>query len=124
MGTYDLLLLAFDMDHRVDEALMLWNMILHTHTRSISKWLFSRIISLYDHHNMTDKIIEVFADMEELSVKPDEDTVKKIARAFQTLGQLDKKNMVLKRYLKKWKYIHFKGERVKVRTDAWDEESQ
>ncbi|VFQ81588.1 unnamed protein product [Cuscuta campestris] len=124
MGTYNLLLLAFDMDHRVDEALMLWNMILHTHTRSISKWLFSRIISLYDHHNMTDKIIEVFADMEELSVKPDEVTVKKIASAFQTLGQLDKKNMVLKRYLKKWKYIHFKGERVKVRTDAWDEESQ
>ncbi len=59
MGTYDTLLLAFDMDQRVDEAESFWNMILHVHTRSISKRLFSRMISLYDHHNMQDKIIEV-----------------------------------------------------------------
>lgn len=59
MGTYDTLLLAFDMDKRVDEAESLWNMILHTHTRSISKRLFSRIISLYDHHDLQHKIIEV-----------------------------------------------------------------
>ena len=59
MGTYDSLLLAFDMDQRVDEAEALWNMILHTHKRSISKRLFSRMISLYDHHDMKDKIIEV-----------------------------------------------------------------
>lgn len=59
MGTYDTLLLAFDMDKRVDEAESLWNMILHTHTRSISKRLFSRMISLYEHHDLQDKIIEV-----------------------------------------------------------------
>lgn len=59
MGTYETLLLAFDMNQRVDEAESLWNMILHTHTRSISKRLFSRMISLYDHHDMPDKIIEV-----------------------------------------------------------------
>lgn len=60
MGTYDTLLLAFDKDNRIDEAESLWNMILHTHTRSISKRLFSRMISLYDHHNMPDELIEVF----------------------------------------------------------------
>lgn len=59
MTTYDTLLLAFDMDRRVDEAESLWNMILHTHTRSISKRLFSRMISLYDHHHMPDHIIQV-----------------------------------------------------------------
>lgn len=59
MGTYDTLLLAFDMDKRVDEAESLWNMILHTHTRSISKRVFSRMISLYEHHDLQDKIIEV-----------------------------------------------------------------
>lgn len=59
--------------------------------------------------------------MEELAVKPDEDTVRRIARAFHTLGQLDKQKMVLKRYQRKWKYIHFNGERVRVKTDAWDE---
>lgn len=46
MGTFDTLLLAFDMDGRVDEAESFWNMILHTHTRSISKRLFSRMIDL------------------------------------------------------------------------------
>lgn len=121
MGTYDTLLLAFDKDHRADEAESLWNMILHTHTRSISKRLFSRMISLYDHHDMPDKIIEVFADMEELHVRPDEDTVRRIASAFQRVGQDDKQKLVLKKYLSKWKYIHFKGERVRVRRDAWYE---
>ncbi|KAI5670722.1 hypothetical protein M9H77_11086 [Catharanthus roseus] len=118
MATYDSLLLAFDMDQRVDEAEMLWNMILHTHTRSISKQLFSRMISLYDHHSMPEKIIQVFADMEEVGVKPDEDTVRKIARAFQTLGQADKRKLVLNKYLSKWKYIHFNGERVRVDVSA------
>lgn len=121
MGTFDTLLLAFDMDKRVDEAESFWNMILHTHTRSISKKLFSRMVSLYTHHNMPEKIIEVFADMEELGVKPDEDTVRKVARAFRELGEHDKQNKVLKTYLGKWKYIHFKGDRVRVRRDAWTE---
>jgi hypothetical protein len=70
MGTYDTLLLAFDMDQRVDEAESLWNMILHIHTRSISKWLFSRMISLYDHHSMEDKIIEVYECHLTCFVKP------------------------------------------------------
>ncbi|KAK2982516.1 hypothetical protein RJ640_012761 [Escallonia rubra] len=143
MGTFDILLLAFDMDRRVEEAESLWNMILHTHTRSISKRLFSRMISLYCHHDRPDKIIEeafickndlytptpiiflakvqVFADMEELGVKPDEDTVRKVAHAFQKLGEEEKQKLVLKKYLTRWKYIHFKGERVRVKRDPWDE---
>ncbi|CAL0308994.1 unnamed protein product [Lupinus luteus] len=123
MGTYDTLLLAFDMDQRVDEAESLWNMIIHTHMRSVSKKLFSRIIALYDHHDMPDKIIEVFADMEELRVKPDEDTVKRVGSAFIKLGQEEKRNLVIKRYGLKWKYIHFNGERVRVRREeAWQED--
>ncbi|PHT90111.1 Pentatricopeptide repeat-containing protein, chloroplastic [Capsicum annuum] len=122
MATYDALLLEFDMDNGVDEAEPLWNMILHTSTRSVSKRLFSRMISLYDHHHVPDKIVEVneiclqvFADMEELGVKPDEDTVRRVARAFQMLGQEDKQKLVLKRYQSRWKYIHFNGERARVR---------
>ncbi|KAG6383426.1 hypothetical protein SASPL_156820 [Salvia splendens] len=116
MATYDHLLLAFDMDKRPDEAKTLWNMILHAHNRSISKRLFSRMISLYDHHNMPNDVIQVFADMEELEVKPDEDTVRRIARAFEVLGQEDNHKQFLMKYQRKWKYIHFKGERVRVRT--------
>ncbi|KAF7840386.1 pentatricopeptide repeat-containing protein [Senna tora] len=125
MGTYDTLLLAFDKEQRVEEAESFWNMIIHAHTRSVSKRLFSRMIALYDHHNMPDKIIEVFADMEELRVKPDEDTVRRVARSFGKLGQEEKKKLVIKRYGLKWKYIHFNGERVRVRTDAaWEEDDE
>ncbi|MBA0734252.1 hypothetical protein Gogos_018187 [Gossypium gossypioides] len=70
------------MDNRVDEAGSLWNMVLHTHNRSISKQLFSRIIYLFDHYSTLDKIIEVFVDMEELCVRQDENIVKKVACAF------------------------------------------
>lgn len=67
---------------------------------------------------------QVFADMEELGVKPDADTVRRIAGAFQELEQVDKKQLVLKKYGLKWKYIHFNGERVRVRAGPWiDEEA-
>lgn len=55
--------------------------------------------------------------MEELGVKPDEDTVRKIANAFKKLGQEDKQKLFLKKYQIRWKYIHFNGERVRVRTN-------
>ncbi|CAK7350326.1 unnamed protein product [Dovyalis caffra] len=122
LGTYDTLLLAFDMDDRVDEAKSLWNMIIYSHTRSMSKRLFSRMISLYDHHNMQDEIIQVFADMEELGVRPDEDTLRRVAHAFKKLGQEEKQKLVLERYQCKWKYIHFNGERVRVKRDGRNEE--
>ncbi|GMH05187.1 hypothetical protein Nepgr_007027 [Nepenthes gracilis] len=124
MATYDALLLAFDKERRIDEAGSLWNMILSTHTRSVSRRLFSRMISLYDHHDMREKIIEVFADMEELGVRPDQDTVRRIAHAFQKLGQEDKKQQVRERYGCKWKYIHFEGERVRVRSNPSDDEQK
>ncbi|KAL9267360.1 Pentatricopeptide repeat-containing protein [Drosera capensis] len=121
MTTYDTLLLAFDMESRIDEAASLWNMILLTHRHSVSKRLFSRMIALYDHHRITEKIVEVFGDMEELGVKPDEDTVRRIARAFDELGQAFKKELVIRRYGLKWKYIHFNGERVRVRSRPWED---
>lgn len=48
-------------------------------------------------------------------MKPDEDTVRRIARAFEALGQEDKQKQFLNKYQRKWKYIHFNGERVRVR---------
>ncbi|XLR20799.1 hypothetical protein S83_048711 [Arachis hypogaea] len=91
----------------------LWNMIVHAHTCSVSKRLFSRMVTLYDHHHLPKKMIEV---------KPDEDTVRRVANAFRKLGQEEKSKLVTKRYGLKWKYIHFIGERVNVRTEAWEEE--
>ncbi|XLS52321.1 hypothetical protein HN51_012998 [Arachis hypogaea] len=71
------------------------------------------MVTLYDHHHLPEKMVEV---------KPDEDTIKRVANAFRKLGQEEKSKLVTKRYGLKWKYIHFIGERVKVRTEAWEEE--
>lgn len=57
--------------------------------------------------------------MEELGVKPDEDSVKKIGKAFMLLGEIDKQKQVQRRYGMKWKYIHFNGERVRVKTEHY-----
>lgn len=113
--TYDTLLLALSMDGRVDEAESIWNTILQTYTRSVPKKLFSRMIQIYNTCHLPDKVLEIYADMEELGVRPDEDTTRRIGRAFATSGQEDKQKPVLEKYLKKWKYIHFNGERVRVR---------
>ncbi|KAL5198543.1 hypothetical protein ABZP36_002055 [Zizania latifolia] len=113
--TYDTLLLALFMDGRIDEAESIWNNIIQTHTRSVPKKLFSRMILIYDIHDCSDKVLEVYADMEELGVHPDEDTTRRIGRAFVALGQEDKEKLVLEKHLKKWKYIHFNGERARVR---------
>ncbi|XP_062188762.1 pentatricopeptide repeat-containing protein At4g18975, chloroplastic-like [Phragmites australis] len=115
--THDTLLLALFMDGRVDEAESVWNTIIHTHTRSVPKRLFSRMILMYDIHHRPDKILEIYADKEELGVRPDEDT-RRIGRAFLTFGQEDKERFVHEKYLKKWKYIHFNGERVRVWRDG------
>ncbi|KAF7015386.1 hypothetical protein CFC21_029244 [Triticum aestivum] len=113
--TYDTLLLALSMDGRVDEAESIWNTILETYTRSVPKKLFSRMIQIYNTRHLPDKVLEIYADMEELGVRPDEDTTRRVGRAFASSGQEDKQKPVLEKYLKKWKYIHFNGERVRVR---------
>lgn len=55
--------------------------------------------------------------MEELGVRPDEDTIQRVARAFDALGQIDKKKLFIRKYQCNWKYIHFKGERIRVRRE-------
>ncbi|XP_039829270.1 pentatricopeptide repeat-containing protein At4g18975, chloroplastic-like isoform X3 [Panicum virgatum] len=95
-----------------------WLRIIQTHTRSVPKRLFSRMILMYDIRHHPDKVLEVYADMEELGVRPDEDTARRIGRAFVAFGQEEKEKYVLDKYLKRWKYIHFNGERVRVRRDG------
>jgi pentatricopeptide repeat protein len=61
--TYDTLLLALFMDGRVDEAESVWNTIIETHTRSVPKKLFSRMIQIYNTRHLPDKVLEVIFDM-------------------------------------------------------------
>lgn len=93
-----------------------------------SYFLFPSILNLFfiPYHwsraSTSSLLVQIFADMEELGVKPDEDTVRRVGRAFQKLGQEENRKIVYKRYGCQWKYIHFKGERVRVRRDEWDED--
>ncbi|TYI31122.1 hypothetical protein ES332_A05G431400v1 [Gossypium tomentosum] len=105
MGTYDTFLLAFDIDDRVDEAGSLWNMVLHTHNRSISKWYANHHPECHAKPIMMflldTTILFVFVDMEELCVRLDETTVRKVVCAFQELDLEGKQKLFLRRYMGK-----------------------
>ncbi|KAJ3705190.1 hypothetical protein LUZ61_008895 [Rhynchospora tenuis] len=114
-STYDTLLVAFNMEGRLDEAELVYNKVIEENTRSTPKRLFSRMISMYDHHRLPHKILEVFADMEEFGIHPDGDTTWRIARALVKSKQPEKVKQVLEKYLTKWKYLYFDGKRVRVK---------
>ncbi|KAJ4745381.1 Pentatricopeptide repeat (PPR) superfamily protein [Rhynchospora pubera] len=114
-STYDALLIAFNMEGRVDEAELVYNKVIKDYTRSTPKRLFSRMISMYDYHHLPHKILEVFADMEEFGICPDSDTTWRIGRALVKLNQPEKVKQLLEKYLTKWKYLYFDGKRVRVK---------
>ncbi|KAJ4760823.1 Pentatricopeptide repeat (PPR) superfamily protein [Rhynchospora pubera] len=113
--TYDVLLIALSMEGRVDEAELVYNKVIKDYTRSTPKRLFSRMVSMYDHHHLPHKILEVFADMEEFGIRPDGDTTWRIGRALVQLKQPEKVKQLLEKYLTKWKYLYFDGKRVRVK---------
>ncbi|KAL9262044.1 Pentatricopeptide repeat-containing protein [Drosera capensis] len=81
----------------------------------------AKALRILKKRNQWIRVIQVFGDMEELGVKPDEDTVRRIARAFDELGHASKKELVIRRYGLKWKYIHLNGEHVRVRSRPWED---
>jgi hypothetical protein len=42
--------------------------------------------------------VKVFADMEELGVRPDMQTVHRVARTYESLGLLKRKELVIQKY--------------------------
>ncbi|KAF3319932.1 pentatricopeptide repeat-containing protein [Carex littledalei] len=114
-STYDTLLVAFNMEGRIDEAEFIYSKIVEDHTRSTPKKLFSRMISIYDHHHLPNKVLEVFSDMEEFGVHPDGDTTWRIARALAKSAEPEKVKGLLDKYLSKWKYLYFDGNKVRVK---------
>ncbi|CAE6185104.1 unnamed protein product [Arabidopsis arenosa] len=70
MGTYFSLLNALAEDNRLDEAEELWNKLFMEHLEGTPRKFFNKMISIYYKRDMHQKLFEVFADMEELGVKP------------------------------------------------------
>ncbi|KVI10182.1 pentatricopeptide repeat-containing protein At4g21190 [Cynara cardunculus var. scolymus] len=117
MGSYYLLLYALAEDGRIDEAEELWTRLFSDNLESMPRVFFDRMIFIYYRRQMHDKMFEVFADMEELGIRPTVSIVNMVGDVFQKLGMLDKYQKLKNKYPPpKWEYRYIKGKRVKIRS--------
>lgn len=64
-------------------------------------------------------LLQIFADMEELGVRPTVRIVTIVGDVFQKLDMLDKYRKLKKKYPPpRWEYRYVKGKRIKIRIDA------
>jgi len=116
MGSYYTLLNAFIEDGRIEEAEELFGMIFSRYMEGLPRTFFMRMISLYYSVGAYDKMFEVFADMEELGVRPDGSIVRMLGDAFKKLEMMDKYEKLKKKYPPpKWEYRYIKGKRIRMR---------
>ncbi|GFY84148.1 pentatricopeptide repeat (PPR) superfamily protein [Actinidia rufa] len=120
-GSYYTLLNALAEDGRHDEAEELWMKLFSDNLESTPRMFFDKMISIYYHKGMHDKMFEIFADMEELGMRPTVSIVSMVGDVFQKLGMLDKYKKLKKKYPPpKWEYRYIKGKRVKIRAKSLD----
>lgn len=119
MGSYFTLLNALGQDDRLDEAEELWTKLLMQYMESLPRRFFDKMISLYRKRGMHEKMFEIFADMEELALRPSISIVSMIGDAFKELGMLDKYHKLHAKYPPpQWEYRYIRGKRVKVKVQV------
>ncbi|KAG2244572.1 hypothetical protein Bca52824_093583 [Brassica carinata] len=125
MGTYFSLLNALAEDNRLDEAEELWNKLFMEHLEGTPRKFFNKMISIYYKRDMHHKLFEVFADMEELGVKPNIAIVHMVGKVLLKLGMNDKYEKLMKKYPPpQWEFRYIKGRRVKVKAKQLNELSE
>ncbi|PRQ60198.1 putative pentatricopeptide [Rosa chinensis] len=118
MGTYFTLLNAFAADGRLEEAEELWTKLFSQYLDSMPRTFFDKMISIYYEKGLHDKMFEIFADMEELGIKPNMSIVDKVGDVFQKLGMMDKYAKLKKKYPPpKWEIRYIKGKRVRIQAN-------
>ncbi|KAL6614491.1 hypothetical protein ACP70R_036761 [Stipagrostis hirtigluma subsp. patula] len=116
MGSYYTLLNALIEDGRVEEAEELFGKIFSRYLEGLPRSFFMRMISLYYNLGSYDKMFEVFADMEELGVRPEGSIIRMLGDVFQKLGMMDKYEKLKKKYPPpKWEYRYIKGKRIRMK---------
>ncbi|CAH9140908.1 unnamed protein product [Cuscuta epithymum] len=116
MGSYYSLMNALAEDGRLEEAEELWNKLLSENLECLPRIFFEKMISIYYQNKMHGQMFEVFADMEELNVRPTVSIVKMVGDVFEKLNMLDKYRKLKKKYPpQKWKYRYIRGKRIKIR---------
>ncbi|GAB2272899.1 hypothetical protein Dimus_007716 [Dionaea muscipula] len=122
MGSYYALLNALAEEGRLEEVEDLWKMLLSKHLDALPRIFFDKMISVYYGRGMHEKMFEVFADMEELGVRPTMSIVSKVGDVFEKMGMLEKYEKLNKKYPPPtWEYKYIKGKRVKIRLTRSDE---
>ncbi|KAM6555761.1 hypothetical protein CsatB_002780 [Cannabis sativa] len=115
MGTYFRLLNALAEDGRLEEAEELWAKLFSENLESTPRMFFNKMLAIYYHRGLHDKMFEIFADMEELGIRPNVAIVSMMGKVFQQLGMLDKYDKLNRKYPPpKWQYRYIRGRRVKI----------
>ncbi|XP_078444281.1 pentatricopeptide repeat (PPR) superfamily protein [Wolffia australiana] len=119
MGTYYTLLNALAEDGRLDEAEQLWCKLFSDNLECLPRIFFIKMISVYHANSMHHQMFEVFADMEELGIRPEGKIVGMMGDVFQKLGMQDKYEKLVNKYPPPtWEYRYIKGKRVKVKVNV------
>lgn len=122
MGSYYTLLNALAEDGRLDEAEELWQTLFSQNIECMPRMFFEKMISIFYHREMHEKMFEIFADMEELGIRPSVSIVRMVGDVFKKLDMLDKYEKLNRKYPPpKWEYRYIKGKRVKIRTKYSDQ---
>lgn len=117
MGSYYTLLNALAEDDRLEEAEELWNKLFSKNLEAMPRIFFEKMIKIYYRREMHDQIFEVFADMEELGIRPTVSVVSMVGDVFKKLDMLDKYEKLKRKYPPpQWEYRYIKGKRVKIRS--------
>lgn len=121
MGTFTLLLEALDHEGRVEEADALFEKLLTEHEDATPRYMFTVVIAMFERHNNPRRLLQVFADMEELEIKPDMVTVERVARTYRSIGLMKRAEAVEAKYPPtKWGFRYKRGKAYRVRVTADD----
>uniref|UniRef100_A0ACD5YKT2 Uncharacterized protein n=1 Tax=Avena sativa TaxID=4498 RepID=A0ACD5YKT2_AVESA len=116
MGSYQTLLNALIEDGRVEEAEELFEKIFSRYMEGLPRIFFMKMISLYYRLGSYQKMFEIFADMEELGVRPDRSIVRMLSAVFKKLDMLDKYEKLNRKYPPpKFEYRYIKGKRIRIK---------
>ncbi|XP_047946434.1 pentatricopeptide repeat-containing protein At4g21190-like isoform X3 [Salvia hispanica] len=125
MGSYYTLLNALAEDGRLEEAEELWQTLFTRNIESMPRMFFEKMVSIYYHREMHEKMFEIFADMEELGIRPSVAIVTMVGDVFKKLDMLDKYEKLNRKYPPpKWEYQYIKGKRVKIRSKYADDQTE
>ncbi|CAJ1963692.1 unnamed protein product [Sphenostylis stenocarpa] len=119
MGSYFTLINALVLDDRLEEAEEIWTKLLMQYMESLPRRFFDKMISIYHKRGMHENMFEIFADMEELAMRPSISTVKMIGEVFKELGMLDKYQKLHAKYPPpQWEYRYSRGKRIRVKVQV------